>query len=417
MPTIRTMSRTARRGGRPVFGTLPKGDPRATPPLSAPHPAPPSGGGRERLRSFLWQPPDPQALEIGREGEVLIAKVRLWAVGVSSLIPLSNLFLHPPQAPDAADIEPWIGVGAAVVLLALGAFVLTLAKRAAPRWLGLFSSLLDVSILSLANAAFILAGHPLAATNGRIFFSLYLLAMASTCLRQDARLCLLSGLAAMLQYGAIVLWAVHHLGDPGAASSTYGTFRWDNQVARLIILAVATGINGVIVQQAQSYLSASLHDPLTRLPNRRYAEHRLEQALAMARRTGRTGVLALADLDRFKQVNDRHGHAAGDEALRQTADFLRHFFRATDIVARYGGEEFLILFPEAEIGPAMERLRQFQAAFSREPVQLPGGRRLALTLSMGVAAFPADGQLVADLIERADQRLYAAKQAGRNRVA
>jgi len=341
---------------------------------------------------------------------MLMARVRLWTVGIATLIPFHNVLFHP------RDAEPWVGLGAAVVLLVVGSIVLSVAQRSPPRWLGLFSCLLDVSVLSLANATFVLVGHPLAATNGRVFFPVYLLAMICTCLRQDARLCLLSGLAAMIQYAAVVLLAVQTMGADAGPSSTYGAFRWDNQFARLIILALATGIEVVIVHQAQGYLSASIHDTLTKLPNRRYAESCLEQAVTLSRRTGRTGVLALVDLDHFKQVNDRHGHAAGDEVLRHTADLLRRFFRASDVIVRYGGEEFLILFPEAEVGPAIDRLREFHAAFASEPVYLSGGEQLATTLSMGVATFPADGQVVADLLERADQRLYAAKQTGRNRI-
>src|SRR6476619_1211316 len=90
-------------------------------------------------------------------------------------------------------------------------------------------------------------------------------------------------------------WA--RMGENVGWNSTYGLFRWDNQLARLMILALATGIEIVIVHQAQGYLSASIHDTLTKLPNRRYAESRLEQAVSMSRRTGRTGVLALVDLD------------------------------------------------------------------------------------------------------------------------
>lgn len=366
-------------------------------------------GGRG-LVSLLWQRPDPRAVEIGREGEVLMARVRLWTVGIASLIPLHNVLLHPQEA------EPWVGLGAALFLLVVGSIVLKVARRTPPRWLGLFSCLLDVTVLSVANATFVLVGHPLAATNGRVFFPVYLLAMVCTCLRQDARLCLLSGLAAILQYGTVVLWAVARMGENVGWNSTYGLFRWDNQIARLMILALATGIEIVIVRQAQGYLSASIHDTLTKLPNRRYAESRLEQAVAQSRRSGRTGILAMVDLDHFKRVNDRYGHAAGDEVLRHTANVLRRHFRASDVVARYGGEEFLILFPETDAAPAIDRLREFHAAFAQEPVYLSGGRRLTATLSMGIAAFPADGLVVPELLERADQRLYLAKQAGRNRI-
>jgi diguanylate cyclase (GGDEF)-like protein len=136
--------------------------------------------------------------------------------------------------------------------------------------------------------------------------------------------------------------------------------------------------------------------------------------IAVARRTGRTAAVALADLDRFKVVNDRHGHAAGDEVLRHTGGLLRRSFRANDVIARYGGEEFLIVFPEIDPRVAFDRIERFRASFAAAGPALPVPA--ALTLSIGMAAYPADGETVADLLGRADERLYAAKQAGRNRV-
>jgi diguanylate cyclase (GGDEF)-like protein len=126
---------------------------------------------------------------------------------------------------------------------------------------------------------------------------------------------------------------------------------------------------------------------------------------------------ALADLDRFKAVNDRHGHAAGDEVLRHTADLLRRSFRASDVIARYGGEEFLIVLTETAPDAALDRIGSFRRSFAASPVPLAApGEAVALTVSAGVAAYPADGETAADLLSRVDERLYAAKQAGRDRV-
>ena len=366
------------------------------------------------LFARLWEPPNPQSRELGQAGEVLAARIRLWVVALAALSTLGSIFHEP------SDAEPWIGMGAATAILLTGAVVLALARRSPPpRWLSLFSCLFDVTILSLGNAAFVLSGHPLAATNSRVFHSFYYPALALTCLRQDPRLCLAAGLAAMLEYGGIVLWAAggRDLAGAAFAQSSYGTFNWDNQVGRLVFLAAATAICAAIVRQNRGYLRASVLDPLTGLPNRRYAEARLEQAIAMARRHRRALVLALADLDHFKQVNDRHGHAAGDEVLCRTADALRRSFRMSDVIARYGGEEFFILFPESEVLPALDRLERFRAAFAAMPAVLaePVGA-VALTLSVGVAVYPVDGDTPEDILERADQRLYAAKQAGRNRL-
>ena len=356
-----------------------------------------------------------ETVELGREGEVLAAKIRLWAVALASLVPLAALLQG-----QGDDPEPWIGLGAGAAIAMLGTIVLALGRRPSPpRGLALFSCLLDVSILSLVNAAFVLAGNPLAATNSRVVFSCYFVALSLTCLRLDERLCAAAGLTAMLQYGGIVLWAATRFDLAGARfpGSGYGAYLPGNQANRLAILAVATAINVVTVVKLRGYWMASIHDRLTGLHNREYAESRLAEAISQARRTGQSVVAALADLDHFKAVNDRYGHAAGDEVLRHTADFLRRSFRASDVVARWGGEEFLIVLPEAEPGAALDRIRQFHASFAASPAALPApAAETALTFSAGVALFPGDGDTAADLLRRADERLYAAKQAGRNRI-
>lgn len=364
--------------------------------------------------TWLARPRSREAVELGWDGEALAAKMRLSAAVLVSLVPLGAVLLHP------GDSEPWIGLGAAAAVVALGTIVLALGRRREPpRWLGLFSCLLDVSILSLVNAAFVLAGNPLAATNSRVVFSCYFVALSLTSLRLDERLCAAAGLAALLQYGGIVLWAAHRfdLASARFAHSDYGAFIPGNQVNRLALLAVATAINVVTVVKLRSYWTASIHDRLTGLHNRAYAESRLAEELSLARRTGRTVSVALADLDHFKAVNDRHGHAAGDEVLRHTAEVLRRSFRASDVIARYGGEEFLVIFPDTGQGAALDRMRRFHASFAASPAALPApAPEAALTFSAGVAACPGDGDTAADLLRRADERLYAAKQAGRNLI-
>jgi two-component system cell cycle response regulator len=173
-----------------------------------------------------------------------------------------------------------------------------------------------------------------------------------------------------------------------------------------------TQTNLKLQQREAQILAASLTDPLTGVGNRR----RLEQALALeinrAERTGGPLCAFMADLDHFKRVNDTYGHEVGDKVLCAFGDLLRRCTRATDIVARFGGEEFVVLMPATDLAQAVviaERIREAFASCPVAPLADPA------TASFGVAALVA-GQHGPLLLQRADRALYAAKQAGRNRV-
>jgi diguanylate cyclase (GGDEF)-like protein len=158
----------------------------------------------------------------------------------------------------------------------------------------------------------------------------------------------------------------------------------------------------------------AIRDPLTRLYNRRYFDERLEEELARARRRQHHFFIGMVDLDHFKEINDTHGHGVGDEILRLFADCARNVLRESDLLARYGGEEFVVLFTQghhADIQGVAERLRLAFAEHS--PGTTPDGT--PVTLSVGLSAGHPD-DTVNTVIERADQALYRAKSAGRNRI-
>jgi diguanylate cyclase (GGDEF)-like protein len=158
----------------------------------------------------------------------------------------------------------------------------------------------------------------------------------------------------------------------------------------------------------------SLRDPLTELHNRRHADHELPRLLAAAERYNHPLAMAMADLDRFKAVNDNHTYAVGDEVLRRFAAILRSTCRATDVITRYGGEEFVVMMPQTDVdqGRAVcERVRQ-------EVEQHPWGEvveGLRVTVSIGLADTRHDSGLVT-LVAAADAALHRAKREGRNRV-
>ncbi len=159
----------------------------------------------------------------------------------------------------------------------------------------------------------------------------------------------------------------------------------------------------------------STHDKLTGLYDRGYFDVALERETRRAARYHRPLALALVDIDRFKRVNDTFGHPMGDLALQHVAGLLLGAVRATDYVCRYGGEEFAILLPETNLSQALTLAERTRSSIETRPVNV--GTPLSLTISLGVAAYPDHANDGPALVVQADAALYAAKAAGRNRVA
>jgi len=158
-------------------------------------------------------------------------------------------------------------------------------------------------------------------------------------------------------------------------------------------------------------------DPLTGTMNRRAMNEALETELERARRYNLYLSILIADLDRFKQVNDQRGHLAGDAVLRQVGDLLRREARSVDIVARYGGEEFVVVMPETTLQGAAVFAERVRRRVETRDFAEPGGTPLHLTVSIGIAGFPNERVTSADsFVALADQALYRAKDEGRNLV-
>ncbi|AVO52451.1 diguanylate cyclase [Ectopseudomonas mendocina] len=171
--------------------------------------------------------------------------------------------------------------------------------------------------------------------------------------------------------------------------------------------------NDQLRERERELKHAAFHDLLTELPNRRYLVERCESALAHAQRHNESVALMLIDLDHFKPINDRFGHAAGDLMLQVIAKRLREHVRAGDAVARLGGDEFaaLICGSDAE-GQAREIAARLLAELS-EPVHY-GAERLRVTISIGVALYPSHASNFTGLYKIADQALYRVKELGRS---
>ena len=174
----------------------------------------------------------------------------------------------------------------------------------------------------------------------------------------------------------------------------------------------------IAIDNARAYeriRELSLRDEHTGLYNSRHLWRQLDLEAERTRRTGRPFSLLFIDLDHFKQVNDRHGHAAGDEALRQLAALMTARSRTEDVPCRFGGEEFLLLMPGSSLDIAMERAELLRVAF--EAIEVPSEHGLLrCTVSIGVASFPQHGDSQDALVRCADLALYAAKRGGRNGV-
>jgi diguanylate cyclase (GGDEF)-like protein/PAS domain S-box-containing protein len=158
----------------------------------------------------------------------------------------------------------------------------------------------------------------------------------------------------------------------------------------------------------------AIRDSLTGLFNRRYLDEALPRELARAERNARPLCVILFDIDHFKRTNDRYGHEQGDRLLTALGQVFRDRTRPSDVACRYGGEEFLVILPETEPSVAKARADEIREAFGD---LAPGDAgEAAATLSAGIAVFPRHGRSQDALIRAADAALYAAKEAGRNRV-
>ena len=210
-----------------------------------------------------------------------------------------------------------------------------------------------------------------------------------------------------------------------AGSSTLGVIGIQDYEHENVYDAGHLSILNIIASQAASALENSRlfaeterlarTDALTGIANRRQLFEAGHGELSRARRFGHPLTALMLDIDHFKQVNDTHGHAAGDRVLQSVARLCRQYVRDIDIVARYGGEEFTILLVETALEGGYMLAGRLCELVARTRIEIEQ-QSLAVTISLGVAGVGADGEEFASLLARADGALYAAKQAGRNRV-
>jgi two-component system cell cycle response regulator len=213
------------------------------------------------------------------------------------------------------------------------------------------------------------------------------------------------------------------------AGSANGVFVNDQRVTRAILndgdrvrLASAVTLRFQLVDETeeralQRVYESSVKDGLTGVWNRKYLDERLKGELAFAIRHRSALAVVIVDIDYFKKVNDTYGHLVGDEVLKATAATMRGALRTEDLLARYGGEEFVVVARGVDLKSAVQLAERLRVVTERRPVEV-SGESITRTISAGVATLDccAGETTVERLLSLADERLYKAKQAGRNRV-
>jgi diguanylate cyclase (GGDEF)-like protein len=227
---------------------------------------------------------------------------------------------------------------------------------------------------------------------------------------QSHRYCCIPILAHGETIGLLHMADTHARHEDAASPDQYDQRRLISVCAEHISLAIAN------VRLREQLRDQSIRDSLTGLFNRRYMLETLRREIGRAtRKNEQIGLLSI-DVDFFKRFNDNHGHDAGDTVLRVVAERMTALFRDDDIVCRHGGEEFVILLPGATTPTVLERAEVLRAAIEKTVVRYGEDRLPPITVSVGVAVFPADGRSPHELLKVADDALYRAKAAGRNRV-
>ena len=203
------------------------------------------------------------------------------------------------------------------------------------------------------------------------------------------------------------------LGALSVYSSELEQYTDDHMRLLETVTRLASDALGNAMQHAEAESNA-LTDPLTGLPNARYLALRFEEEAARARRTDRTFQVVMLDLDEFKNVNDTHGHKAGDKMLREVAHIIESQLREYDFLARYGGDEFVALVQEV-VGAQVEELcARIESAVSRFSLALGRNRTARVGISIGTATFGVDGQTLDQLVIAADDEMYRMKSSHRS---
>jgi diguanylate cyclase (GGDEF)-like protein len=343
----------------------------------------------------------PPGIGLDENGEPHLDWVAAARYGGAMFISAGVLGLLSLTLPNAEDLVPLVAVSTSLAAIALGAVAVLLRERLRPA--GVYAlSATAVGCIS----AFGIYGHREMTADSilpAIGFYLWLVLFAGYFF---PRRVVAPAIAVTAAAATFVVFA-------GGLDISLGT--WFVMLSAFCLAGFVVSFLRQRVTRLLSILArAARIDPLTGVLNRGGFEERFGQELERARRNAESVTLLVADIDRFKQINDRFGHVVGDEVLRQVADVLSECTRTPDVVARLGGEEFAVLLSRATQEEGVDVAHRIRDDMAR--MAPPACGPVAVTVSIGVATFPDHGECGDSLFRRADAAVYAAKDLGRDRV-
>lgn len=348
-----------------------------------------------------------------RPGARRTARIALGLVVLVTLIPALVV------AVDSSDWVIFVALGAGVCAAAYAGLGLHLSAGRTPRWLPAVNCAFYASVISGLMFVFIVHGQVRTLSWLPILFLLYILLIGASCLRQEERLPLVSGAVSAFQLLAVTAYARHAAPEAVSdrAEALLREFDWVRTAARLFILSAATVLATELARRGRMLHEQTFRDTLTGLLNRASFDQVLDAQVERSRKQRFPLWIAMLDLDHFKQLNDTRGHAVGDLVLRRVGETLQTAFGEHAIVGRYGGEEFVAVLTDSSEANVLARLEAVRRALEELDTRDPrSGAALAVTVSIGAACWPEDGADLGQVFRSADERLYAAKKAGRNRV-
>ena len=343
----------------------------------------------------------PPGIALDEAGQPHVDWIAAARYGGTMFIGAGVLGLLSLALPNAENLVPLVAVAMSLAALVLGALSVLLQRRLAPAGVYLLSAL-AVGCISV----FAIYGHREMTADSilpAIGFYLWLVLFAGYFFPKRA-----AAPAIVVTGGAATYVVV-----AGGLDISVGT--WFVMLSAFCLAGFVVSSLRLRITRLLSILArAARLDPLTGVLNRGGFDERFTQELARASRNDEKVTLLVADIDRFKQINDRFGHAAGDAVLEQVARIFADAIRTPDVVARLGGEEFGVLLPQATREDGVMIAERIRNQIARMEPSDPGP--IALTVSVGVATFPDDGTCRDSLFRLADAAVYAAKDLGRDRV-